>query len=78
MKVYDVYIEGYCFTGGSKRAKYLGRHAGKTFADAAKQACVSRYGEENTKIYFRICGNTPAFWGCRLYDNFADATRSFG
>jgi hypothetical protein len=78
MKVYDVYIEGYRDNGGSARAEYLGRYAGKTFADAAKQACVSRYGEESTKTYFRIRGGTPAFWGCGLYDNFAEATRSFG
>lgn len=78
MKVYNVYIEGYCANGGSARAEYLGQHIGKTFADAAKQACVSRYGEESTKVYFSIRGGTPAFWGCRLYDNFAEATRSFG
>lgn len=78
MKVYDVYIEGYCDNGGRTPAEYLGQHTGRTFADAARQACVSRYGEESTKIYFDIRGGVPAFWGCRLYDNHTDAARLFG
>lgn len=78
MKVYEVYIEGYRDNGGSARAEYMGQYTGRTFADAARQACVARYGEESTKTYFSIRGGVPAFWGCRLYNNFTDAARSFG
>lgn len=78
MKVYEVYIEGYCDNGGRALSKYLGQHIGRTFAEAAKQACISRYGEESTKTYFDIRNGIPAFWGCRLYDNHEDAARSFG
>ena len=78
MKTYDVYIEGYCDNGNRASSKYLGQYTGRTFADAARKACVDRYGEESTKVYFTIRGVVPAFWGCRLYDNHADAARSFG
>ena len=78
MKVYEVYIEGYFDNHNNVPAEYLGQHTGRTFMDAARKACVSRYGEESTKIYFSIRGGIPAFWGCRLYDNFTAATRSFG
>ena len=78
MKNYDVYIEGYCDNGGRAPSEYLGQFTGITFADAARKACVSRYGEESTKVYFSIRGDVPAFWGCRLYDNPTDAARSFG
>lgn len=78
MKIYEVYIEGYCINEGTAPAEYLGQHMGRTFADAARQACVARYGEKDTAIYFSVRGGIPAFWGCRLYDNFTDATRSFG
>lgn len=78
MKIYEVYIEGYCDNGGRAPSEYLGQHAGRTFADAARRACVSRYGEESTKTYFSIRGGTPTFWGCGLYDNYTDAARSFG
>lgn len=78
MKTYSIYIEGYCDNGGSAPAEYLGQYTGRTFADAARQACVAHYGEASTKTYFSIRGGIPAFWGCRLYDNFADATRMFG
>lgn len=78
MKIYEVYIEGYRDNGGGAPAEYLGQHSGNTFAEAARRACVSRYGEKDTKIYFSIHGGIPAFWGCGLYDNYADAARSFG
>jgi hypothetical protein len=78
MKVYEVYIEGYCDNGDKKSSEYLGQHTGRTFTDAARRACVSRYGEASTKTYFSIRNNIPTFWGCRLYDNHADAARSFG
>ena len=78
MEVYEVYIEGYCDNGGRAPSKYLGQFAGETFADAARQACISHYGEKDTKIYFDARGGIPSFWGCRLYDNYADAARSFG
>jgi hypothetical protein len=78
MKVYEVYIEGYCTNGDRGVSKYLGQHTGNTFAEAARQACASRFGEESTKTYFDIRNGIPAFWGCRLYDNYADAASSFG
>ena len=78
MKVYAVYIEGYSTNGGTASAKYLGQHTGRTFADAARRACVAHYGKKSTKAYFTIRGNIPTFWGCRLYDNPTDAARSFG
>ena len=78
MKVYEVYIEGYRDNGGGAPSKYLGQYTGRTFADAARQACIFHYGDESTKSYFSIHGNVPTFWGCRLYDNHADAARLFG
>ena len=78
MKTYEVYIEGYCTNGDRAPSRYLGQHTGRTFAEAARRACVARYGEESTKINFDFRGGIPAFWGCRLYDNHADAARSFG
>lgn len=78
MENYEVFIEGYCDNGGRAPSKYLGQHTGRTFAEAARKACVRHYGEESTKTYFDIRDGIPAFWGCRLYDNHTDAARSFG
>ena len=78
MKVYEVYIEGYCDNGGRCGARYLGVYSGNTFTEAAKNACIHYYGKNETERYFEVYNGKPTFWGCGLYDNFTDAARSFG
>lgn len=75
---YSVYMEGYVCTGGRGSAHYVGEGEGTTFAQAAKDACIKAYGIEETKKFFSVRGGVPAWWGCDMYDNYADAARAFG
>jgi hypothetical protein len=69
MTKYEVWMEGYCITGGSAPAMFMGTCEAGSF----EEACVE------------MCGDHPNFnretlsvWGCGLFDNEADARRIFG
>ena len=73
IKEFDVWSEGYQASGDSSRATYHGISEGRDFKDA----CINLAEfDRNFSKYFdpeRI-----TFWGCRLFDNEADARDSFG
>jgi hypothetical protein len=71
--MYEVWIEGYAATGQRDRARFLGVYTAENFNDAAEMAARLKLGEMN---YFNKA--VPSFWGCKFYDNEADARRSFG
>ena len=78
MKIYPVYMEGYADQGGRAPAHFVGYGSGETFVEAAKDACIQAYGEEETNRFFSDYGNRATYWGCRLCDNYEEAARTFG
>ena len=78
MYTYEVYMEGYADNGGRCGASYIGRGIGNNFVEAAKDACIEKFGKEETERLFKVHGERAFFWGCEMFDNYADATKSFG
>ena len=69
---WDIWIEGYSSTGTSCTAQCLMRGV---WAETFKEACNIAARNMN----FGDLDNEPlSVWGCRLYDNEADARKSFG
>lgn len=73
-KIFEIWCEGYSVTGGpDNKALFLGRGEGETF----NQACVNFFSEnKNFSDYFNP--DKLTYWGCKLFDNEADARKSFG
>jgi len=72
---FEVWTEGYSVTGNSSKANFHGRFKGETFRDA-----VIAFKESVTDEYSRKCIDVDrmTFWGCRFFDNQAEASKSFG
>lgn len=70
--MYPVWMEGYAATGQSSRAQFQGFYPGANFADACKTWARTSDSPE----YFNP--ERLTYWGCQLFDNEADARRSFG
>jgi len=70
MKVYDIWSEGYRATGEHGTAHHHGCAEGKTF----RAACINFFDSSNE--YFNK--DKLAYWGCRLFDNQADARDKYG
>jgi hypothetical protein len=73
MKTWQIWSEGYSVTGQAAEAHMHGAVEAETFEDACR-AIAKRDGE--FAQYFDLQKMT--FWGCRLFDNEADARKSFG
>ncbi len=87
LKEYEVWMEGYAATGEQGTATLVGRGTGETFDEAVRdymsktpnhgieEVTRNRYSSEenynNRKSNWHI-------WACRLFDNEADARKSFG
>jgi len=69
LESFEVWCEGCKSSDGSSSAIFLGKFNAESFADACCQAVADhRYlDKENMK-----------YWGMRLFDNEADARKSFG
>ncbi|HRI34981.1 MAG TPA: hypothetical protein PLD02_14630 [Saprospiraceae bacterium] len=72
MKEYEIWVEGYADSGNREQASLLAKQKGISWIDA-----VSRYMEKNPGR-IRIDDRGFTDWGCRLFDNEADARKSFG
>jgi hypothetical protein len=70
-RTYEIWREGFRATGDICRAKLLGRSEGATFRDA-----VLAYYAEHPDDSFDPA--TLRYWGCRHFDNEADAREAFG
>jgi hypothetical protein len=72
---YEIWRTGFSITGNSEPACFIGFSYGDTFEEACKN-----YQDEITgkKLDLDAHYPFPAIWGCRLYDNEADARKSFG
>lgn len=80
-KKFDICSEGFLdqgMEGVPEKAKYVGSEYGVDFIDACKKYCMKNTSPEEFKRYWCVANDgTPCFW-CRLYDNEADARKSFG
>lgn len=67
----QVWMEGFQATGESSKAQLMGTVKAETFSEACQKLSYERteldWNEQRTKI-----------WGCRLFDNEADARRAYG
>lgn len=87
MKEFEIWSEGYRATGESSDATFHGKFAGETFDDAVNkfnEQCVKKYGKPSAEKGSVLDGRTMKplddwrIWGCKLFDNEADARKSFG
>lgn len=73
MMIFSIWAEGFVATGQSALAQLMGIGRGQTFKEACKDLASadpgfsSNYDHEN-----------GTHWGCKLFDNEADARKSFG
>ena len=76
MKTWEVWSEGYRATGESAGANLEGKVEAETWPEACRKACVDsgRWKEQPGGFDAKRL----TVWGCRLFDNEADARRSFG
>ena len=70
---YEVWMEGFAATSEHGKASFVGTARAQTFRDACEQAL--RKGK-----YSMSCYNAErnTYWGCSMFDNEADARKSFG
>jgi hypothetical protein len=79
MNKYEVWMEGFIISGQEGKAHRVVSEQGKTlwegetFKDAVKQAVQEAIKD---KQYYDPERNT--YWGCRFFDNEAEARKSFG
>lgn len=71
MKAFNIYCEGVLLNSESIPATLLGTGFGRTFEEA-----VLEYFSRNPSEWFDPKRLT--FWGCGLYDSFAEAQRLCG
>lgn len=68
---WEIWMEGYSATGEHATASCVGtRVPARTF----REACIKTYGYDNNLFD----PERLTFWGCRLFDNEADAREGFG
>ena len=69
----SVWVEGYAVTGNSAGAYLKDRVEAKTLQDACDK--IASRDPEWKKYYNR---DRMTWWGCRIFDNEADARKFFG
>lgn len=78
MPIWDVWAEGYAATGEHGTATFLGQKQAATFEEACR-LLHQELGEKKVGSYTPPTeGRPPMFWGCRLFDNEAQARESYG
>lgn len=83
MNKYTIWSEGYLATGMEgipMRAHCIASNVeGETFVDAVKNWYnKDPKGNEHNYGELSIRNGVPCLWGCKLFDNEADARKSFG
>jgi hypothetical protein len=74
-RLWNVWTEGYRVTGNRQSAVFHGRYSGVTFQDALMRFRDSLEDKKTQKL---VNIRNGTFWGCRFFDNEADARESFG
>ena len=72
MNKFEIWIEGYAATGESGIAQKFGEAEGKDLADAVRNFFK---GRDDAKYLNK---SYTTYWGCRIFDNEADARKVFG
>lgn len=75
---YEIWMEGYLATGMEgqpKRAGCLGKVEAETFVEACDKLCSSTAFQKRYGTYHK---ESNSVWGCKLFNNEAEARRSFG
>lgn len=72
MKLFDIWMEGFHINEGRTPGMYCGQYSGNTF----QEACAKWNDLCGEPGYYDASRNT--YYGCRFFDNEADARRSFG
>lgn len=75
-KEYEIWQEGHRATGESSIASFVGKAEGYSFLDAVDN--YMKTASKEVKDCFRGELDAAYIWGCRLFDNEADARKSFG
>lgn len=73
VKIFDIWCEGFMATGESSGANSLGCCSGKDL----KEACIN-FAKTNKDFANYFNEDRMTYWGCRIFDNEADARKSFG
>lgn len=76
-KSFTLWVEGFAATGEYGTAQRLGTYTGETFGDAVRKWDREK-NSRNT--YGKLTEHEGHFdvWGCRIFDNEADARKHFG
>lgn len=75
MKAIEIWSEGYAATGDRGFAELLGVVYAENFDEAIdKYLSINKVMQTN----YRLTDGHHFIWGCRLFDNEADARKSFG
>ncbi|MBA1218164.1 hypothetical protein [Pseudomonas fulva] len=77
IRAIEVWTEGYSVTGNRSPAQRMGVYQAATFDDAVAQH-LQTLDAEGQSFYRQSENGVWSCWGCRLFDNEADARRSFG
>jgi len=72
-----IWSEGYRATGEAATATLHGEFEGKTFSDAV-ELYLQTLGLEDRAYYHQHDDGSWSCWGCRLFDNEADARKAYG
>lgn len=84
---FEIWMEGYSATGEQSTAQMIGKGFGCTFDEAVRDYMSKNPGHgirENTRgmymseEYYQNRRSNWNIWACNLFDNEADARKSFG
>ena len=73
MNTYEIWSEGFVVMEGHCKAHLHGYAKGNTF----KEACIN-YAKTDKEFEFYFDSERMTYWGCKLFDNEADARVNFG
>lgn len=79
MKNFEIWTEGYAATGERAASRRLGTGLGHNFAEAVTNWYNVQPDAEKRlgKLDFASDGR-PSIWGCRLFETWEEARKSFG
>ena len=79
MKTFDLWIEGYAASGDHGTARFLGTYTAESFdAAVVRWDAEQNFDDKHGHLNYNSHGGYWTVWGCRIYDNEADARRVFG
>ncbi len=73
-----LWVEGYAATGESNGAQYLGSWPGNNYEEAVLAWKKAKWSESHWGSFKQRADGQYAIWGCRIFDNHADAKKGFG